>query len=222
MSQEKLNRRKAMGDDPFAMNVSNATFAGSPQPLPNAPQGAGNMMNNPMVGQSMGGGAAQPGSLEGGAQSPYGDPVFAPDVFSKVGTPGYAPNSDRNQNIVEGRGLNAAYGSIQQPLRESQDMMEPMHLAQQAAERGEKLYGSGEQLPYQVGPLGMMGYDMDMAQEGGVFNPGAVPSTMSGNSEGGLTLQGVPDAQAAAQVMSPDDGSKIPGFTKITIRNGNK
>ncbi len=145
MSQEKLNRRKAMGDDPFAMNVSNATFAGSPQPLPNAPQGAGNMMNNPMVGQSMGGGAAQPGSLEGGAQSPYGDPVFAPDVFSKVGTPGYAPNSDRNQNIVEGRGLNAAYGSIQQPLRESQDMMEPMHLAQQAAERGEKLYGSGEQ-----------------------------------------------------------------------------
>ena len=175
-----------------------------------------------MVGQSMGGGAPQPGSLDGGPQSPYGDPVFDQDVFSKVGTPGYAPNSDRNQNIVEGRGLNAAYGSIQQPLRESQDMMEPMHLAQQAAERGEKLYGSGDQLPYQVGPLGMMGFDMDMAQEGGVFNPGAVPSTMSGNSEGGLTLQGVPDAQAAAQVMSPDDGSMIPGSTKTTIRKGNK
>ena len=219
MSQEKINRRKAAGDvDPTMTSMSDATFAGAPQPMPMAPQGAGNMMNNPMVGQSMGGGLPQPGSLDGGTQSPYGDPVFTPDVFAKVGTPGYAPNSDRNQNIVEGRGLNAAYGSIQQPLRESQDMMEPMHLAQEAAERAERLYGEGVAPSYQVGPLGMMGFDMDMAQQGGFTNPGAIPSTMSGNSEGGLPLQGVPDVQGAAQAMSVDDGSMIPGSTKTTIR----
>lgn len=221
MSKEKINRRKAAGDvDPTMTRQSNATFAGAPQPIPGAPQGAGNMMNNPIVGKSMGDGMPQPGSLDGGPQSLYNDPVFPPDVFTKVGTPGYVPNSDRNQNIVEGRGLNAAYGSIQQPLRESQDMMEPMHLAQEAAERAAKLYGEGETPSYQVGPLGMMGFDMDLAQQGGVFNPGAVPFTMSGNSEGGLTLQGVPDAQAAAQVMSAENGSKVPGSTKITIPKG--
>ena len=219
MSKEKINRRKAAGDvDPTMTSQSNATFAGAPQPIPGAPQGAGNMMNNPMVGESMGGGMAQPGSLTGGAQSPYGDPVFTPDVFTKVGTPGYAPNSDRNQNIVEGRGLNAAYGSIQQPLRESQDMMEPMHLAAEAAGRAEKMYGEGVPPSYQVGPLGMMGFDMDMAQQAGYTNRGAFPSNMSGNSEGGLPLQGVPDVQGAAQAMSADDGSMVPGSTKTTIR----
>ncbi len=220
MSQEKINRRKAAGDvDPTKISKSNATFAGAPQPMPGSPQGAGNMMNNPMVGKSMGDGLAQPGSLEGSTQSPYYDEVFSPDVFAKVGTPGYVRNSDRNQNIVEGRGLNPAYGSIQQPLRDSQDMMEPMHLAQEAAERAVKLYGEGETPSYQVGPLGMMGFDMDMAQQGGFTNPGAIPSTMSGNSETGLSLQGVPDAQAAAQAMSVDNGSMIPGSTKTTIRN---
>ena len=219
MSQQKINRRKAAGDvDPTMTNQSNATFAGAPQPMPMAPQGAGNMMNNPMVGQSMGGGMPQSGSLSGGPQSPYGDPVFTPDVFAKVGTPGYAPNSERNQNIVEGRGLNSPYGSVQQPLRESQDMMEPMHLAQEAAERAEKLYGPGQPPSYQVGPLGMMGFDMDMAQQGGIVPPGAFPSQMSGNSEGGLSLQGVPDVQSAAQAMAVDDGSMIPGSTKTTIR----
>ena len=54
MSQEKLARRKKMGDDPTAMTQSNATTAGAPpaQPLPDMPQSgkAGNMMNNPMNG----------------------------------------------------------------------------------------------------------------------------------------------------------------------------
>ena len=219
MSQEKINRRKAAGDvDPTMTSKSNMTLPGAPQPMPGAPQSSANMMNNPQVAESMGGPFAQPGSLSGGPQSPYGDQVFDVDVFSKVGTPGIAPNSERNQSIVAGRGLNADYGSIQQPLRESQDMMEPMHLAQEAAERGEKHYGSADQLPYQVGPLGMMGFDMDMAQEGGFTPVGAIPSTMSGNSEGGLTLQGVPEAQA----MSPDNGSMVPGSTKTTIRKGNK
>ena len=130
MSKEKINRRKAAGDVDPTMSQSNATCWCS-SAYPWRPSGSREHDEQPN-GWPVDGrwGMAQPGSLEGGAQSPYGDPVFAPDVFTKVGTPGYAPNSDRNQNIVEGRGLNAAYGSIQQPLRESQDMMEPMHLLQ--------------------------------------------------------------------------------------------
>lgn len=226
MSQEKLNRRKAMGDDPTAMSMSNTTFAGSPQPIPSAPQGAGNMMNNPQVGQSMGGGMPQGGSLSGGPQSPYGDPVFEQDVFAKVGTPGYMEPSGRNQNIVEGRGLNQPYGMVDQPMRETQDMMEPMRLAQEAGDRGEKMYGVGEQPPYQVGPLGMMGFDMDMAQSMGVTNPGAISPMMSGGGQGGLPVTGTPDVQASmsqqAGMMAPVDGGMVPGSTKTTIRKGNK
>ena len=59
---------------------------------------------------------------------------------------------------------------------------------------------------------------MDMAQQAGYTTRGAFPSSMSGNSEGGLPLQGVPDVQGAAQVMSADDGSMVPGSTKTTIR----
>lgn len=221
MSQEKINRRKAAGDvDPTMTSQSNATFAGAPQPMPMAPQGAGNMMNNPIVGKSMGGGAPTPGSLDGGPQSPYDDPVFTPDVFTKVGTPGYVPNSDRNQNLVEGLGLNQAYGTVQQPLRESQDMMEPMHLAQEAGSRAQKLYGEGVEPSYQVGPLGMMGFDMDMAQQAGYTNPAQYSPMMSGNSETGLPLQGTPDVQAST--MQPDNGSMVPGSTKTTIPKGAK
>ena len=222
MSKAKRNRRIAAGDaDPTMTSQSNATFAGAPQPLPYAPQGPGNMRGNDMNRDNMGGGMPQPGSLSGGPQSMYGDEVFGPDVFAKVGTPGFEVNITRDQRIVAGRGLNADYGAVQQPLRESQDMMLPMALAQEAAARAEKLYGPGAKASYTPGPLGMMGFDMDQAQAIGYVNPGAFPPTIAGQSPNGLSVQGVPDVQTAVQVsngMAPDNGGMVPGSTKKTIR----
>ena len=168
MSKEKLARRKAAGDDPTAMSKSNSSEAGMvpPQPIPGAPQGKGNMMNNPMVGQSMGGGMHQPGKIDqNNSQSPYGDPVFSPDVLMKTGAVGFTGNSGAPQNFVAGRGYNQQpYGTVDQPKGESQGMMEPMYLAKEAGDRAEKLYAGGaagdqtRMMPsYQVGPLGMMG-----------------------------------------------------------------
>ena len=219
MSKEKLARRKAAGDDPTAMSKSNSSEAGMvpPQPIPGAPQGKGNMMNNPMVGQSMGGGMHQPGKIDqNNSQSPYGDPVFSPDVLMKTGAVGFTGNSGAPQNFVAGRGYNQQpYGTVDQPKGESQGMMEPMYLAKEAGERAEKLYAGGaagdqtRMMPsYQVGPLGMMGTPIDQQLQG-AFNPGQIPGTQSQQMFDMLGLQGMPDAQmAAGSNVQPSGTSK--------------
>ena len=92
MNKQKINRRKAAGDvDPSQVAMSNTTMPGSPtsntnsmgymgmpaQPIPNQPQGKGNMMNNPQVAASMGGGQPQRGTISGEPQTAYGDDVLS-------------------------------------------------------------------------------------------------------------------------------------------------
>ena len=199
MSQEKLNRRKKMGDDPTAVAKSNSSEAGMipPQPIPGAPQGKGNMMNNPEVGKSMGGGMAQAGSMSGTNLYPYGDGGI-PMTDGRMGAVGFTGNSGTPQNFVSGRGYNQQpYNSVQQPKSNTMEMLEPMHLAKQAGDRAAKLYGEGQMPSYQVGPIGMMGTPIEN-QLGGQVNPGQIPSTQTSQMFDTLGLQGMPDAQAAA------------------------
>ena len=224
MNSEKLARRKAAGDDPTAGTKSNQTTPGAPppQPLPYAEQGKGNMMNSPEVGKSMGGGMNSPGSMSGVNLYPYGD-GGVPVTDGRMGAIGYAPNSGKQQNHIPGRGLNQVdYNMQQQPGADSQMMMEPMFLAQSAAERAKKLYSAGSNgdeqyiMPsYQVGPIGMMGTPMEQALNRP--NPGQIPPTQTAQMPSQLGLQGTPDAQAAA-AMAPDDGSMIPGSTPQKIK----
>jgi hypothetical protein len=220
MSKEKLARRKAANDDPFARNMSNMTTSGAPpaaQPNPHIPQGTGNMMNNPQIGQSMGGGAPMPGKLDqNNPQSPYGDNVFTPEQIAQTGTVGFAERSVMPEFIVPGRGLNnQAYNMQQQPYPETQNMMNAMYDAQQAGERSARLVG--QQLPpsYQIAPMGMIGMDLDTAQRTGAVNAGQIPGTAPQQMFNALGLQGMNSVEMAATLgMNPDNGSMTPGSTK--------
>jgi hypothetical protein len=222
MNSEKLARRKRNGDDPTAGTKSNMTTPGAPpafnpeQPNPGMPQGRGNMMGNPKNGQSMGGGMPGQSSLDpNNPQSMYGDQVFGADVFAKLGGGGYAPRSDRPQGMVSGTKWNSdAYGTVAQPMGETQNMMDGMYQAQQAGAVSKATYGEQEIPPFQMSPMGMYGMDLDKSQ--GSFNPGQIPSQMSGQMGDSMPLQGMPDAQMAVG-MSPDNGSTVPGSTKTTI-----
>lgn len=222
MNSEKLARRKQMGDDPTAGTQSNMTTPGAPpaknpeQPIPGAPQGKGNMMGNPMNGRSMGDGMPGPTSFDQkNPQSAYGDSVFGSDVFAKLGGGGYAPRSEMPQNLVTGTKLNQqAYNSVPQPQGDTINMMDGLYQAQQSGQASKKAYGEMQPPPFQVTPMGMYGMDLDKSQ--GAPNPGQIPAQMTGQMEGSLPLQGMPDAQMAAG-MSPDNGSMVPGSTKTTI-----
>lgn len=225
MSKEKLARRKAAGDDPTAKSQSNSSMAGAPpaQPNPMMPQGRGNLMNNPMNGMSMGGGAPQPG---GPGLYPYMDGGIGPGD-ARNGTVGYAPPSGKPQAMVSGRGFNTdPYFTQAQPMGETQNMMEPMYLAQQAGERSAKHYGQEQQPPYQISPMGMSGFDLDTAQKAGYVNPGQIPGNAPAQMFDTLGLQGMNDAQMAATLgMGPSDGSEMrPGSTpqKIQKKKGGK
>ena len=139
-NEAKRKRRMEMGDkDPSgAQTVSNDSTSGiPPQPIPGMPQGAGNMMNNPQVAQSMGGGRPQPGGLDpNNPRSPYGDPVFTQDQLAQTGSIGFTQNSGNNQNFVPGRRLNSqAYNSVMQPEEGSMNMLLPQGLAKEAVIR---------------------------------------------------------------------------------------
>ncbi|MAO21249.1 MAG: hypothetical protein CMJ25_10905 [Phycisphaerae bacterium] len=188
----KRKRRLEMGDaDPSgAQTVSNDPTSGIPaQPMPGMPQGKGNMMNNPQVELSMGGGAHQPG---GPGMYPYGDGGIG---FNdpRNGSVGFAPRTKMPENLVPGTKLNqVAYGSMIQPQEGmSQAMLYPMAMAQEAANRASRLYAaSGDPTPsYQVGQMGMMGTPLEIALKGKV-NPGQMMSDMSGQTPGSLPLQG--------------------------------
>ena len=215
MSKEKLARRKAAGDDPTAKSQSNSSAAGAPpaQPNPMMPQGAGNLMNNPMNGMSMGGGAPQPG---GQGLYPYMDGGIGP-ADPRNGTIGFTPPSGMPQSMVAGQGFNRQpYNTQQQPMGETQGMMEPMYLAQQAGQSSAKHYGEKMPPPYQISPMGMSGFDLDTAQKAGYVNPGQIPGQAPQQMFDVLGLQGMSDAQMAASLgMGPSDGSEMrPGSTK--------
>ena len=134
MSKEKMARRKAMGDDPTAKTQSNSSQAGAipaPQPNPGMPQGPGNMMNNPMTGNSFN---QQVGSMSGVNLYPYGDGGL-PIQDGRMGGVGFIPNSGRPQNIVSGRGYQSQipYNGQNQPNGKTMEMMEGMGLAQDSA-----------------------------------------------------------------------------------------
>jgi len=199
MNKDKLNRRKRLGDDPTAISQSNMTNAGAPpppQPLPYAPQDqkAGNMMNNPMVGMSMGGGAPQPGSMSGTNLFPYGDSGLMPGD-PRMGTIGFVPNSGMNQNMVPGQRLNQQpFGTVPQPKENTLNMMDPLYNGQAASRNALKAYGQDQMPPYEIGPLGMMGRQIDKSM--GMGTPGSMPfnqnqqmpNAMMPNSSGGMNM----------------------------------
>lgn len=207
MSKEKEARRKKMGDDPNAQTKSNSTAAGAPpppQPIPGAPQGKGNMMNNPMNGNSFN---PQSGSLSGVNLYPYGDGGL-PIQDGRMGGVGFIPNSGQPQNFVNGRGMNGSmpYNAQNQPNAKTQEMLGPMGLAQDAGERIVKLYGEGMPGSYQVGPMGMHPYSSPL--EGGMPNPGQVDPTQPSQMFDMAPMQGMPDAQAAAGMSTKRGGGR--------------
>ena len=149
MSKEKLARRKAMGDDPTAKTQSNSSEAGAipaPQPIPGAPQGAGNMMNNPMNGNSFN---PQVGSMSGFNLYPYGDGGL-PLADGRMGGVGFVANSKQlaefgQGNAITGRGYQSQipYGQQPQPNGKTMEMMDGMGLAQDSAKIMERQYGEG-------------------------------------------------------------------------------
>ena len=187
MSEAKRKRRMQMGDaDPSgAQTVSTDSTSGIPaQPIPGMPQGAGNMMNNPQVGMSMGGGAAQSSSMSGTNLYPYGDGGLSL-ADGRMGGVGFVQNSGQPENQVPGQMLNQqAYGTVQQPKEGmGMEMLNPMAAAMEATSRAQKLYASSSDTTpsYQVGPLGMMGTPVE-TQIAGQTNPGQFSSNMGGQT----------------------------------------
>ena len=172
MSKEKMARRKAAGDDPTAKSQSNASFNGAPpaQPMKNMEQGKGNLMNNPQVGQSMGGGAPQPG---GPGMFPYNDGGVGMGDH-RLGAIGFAPPSQMNQNQKNGlmNNRNEMEGMLRQPTSDTMNMMDSLYNMQQTTTRAQKLYADKDGQPTHVpSPMGMLG----MSMESGMQNPGQVP-----------------------------------------------
>ena len=203
MSKEKMARRKAMGDDPTAQSKSNSSQAGAipaPQPNPGMPQGPGNLMNNPMNGNSFN---QQIGSMSGANLYPYGDGGL-PIKDGRMGGVGFIPNSGRPQSIVSGRGYqaNGPYNAQVQPQGKTMEMMEGMGLAQDAGKIMERQYGEGQPGPFRPGPMGMHPYSGPL--EGGAPSPAQPDPRMPQQMFDVMPLQGMPDAQAAVGMeMTP-------------------
>ena len=198
MNSEKLNRRKRMGDDPTARSQSNMTNAGAPppsQPLPYSPQNqkGGNTENNPMVAMSMGGGAPTPGALSGQVMYPYLDGGLDPGD-TRMGSIGFVPNSGMNQNMVPGNRLNQQpYNSVPQPKENTMSMLEPLYLAQSASRTAQKMYGVENPPPFEIGPIGMMGMQIDKSM--GMGAPGSTPFNQPQQTPNTMPLQGMPTTQ---------------------------
>ena len=213
MSNEaKRKRRMEMGDaDPTgAKTVSTDSTSGiPPQPMPGMAQGAGNMMNNPQVGMSMGGGSPQSSSMSGQNLYPYGDGGLSL-ADGRMGGVGFVQNSGQPENIIPGRGLNTqAYNSVPQPQEGmSMEMLLPQGLAKEAATRAQKLYaaGSSDSSPsYQVGPMGMLGTPVETSMQGSV-NPGQLPGQMPSQSPTSMPLMGNTTASVEQSGMSTGRG----------------
>ena len=143
----RTKRRQAAGDDPNKI-------AYSPQPVPGAPQGAGNQMNYPMMQTPSGEIGQQIGS--GPYQFPYGD--LGKGLGSAVEPVGFTQPSGQPEFIVPGRGLNGAYNAMQQPDMKQMEQMAPIY--EMAASQGFTMPGginNGQPVSYQVTPMGPLG-----------------------------------------------------------------
>ena len=112
----RTKRRKAMGDDPNKMSIA-------PQPVPGAPQGAGNQMNYPMEMNQMGEIGQKIG--DGPYQFPYGD--LGRGIGSAAEPIGFAQPSGQPESIVPGRGLNGPYNAMMQPDAKQMEQMAPIY-----------------------------------------------------------------------------------------------
>ena len=186
MANSKRERAEQMEPNRFKMSVA-------PQPIPGAPQGKGNMMNNPQVGESFN---PQIGSLSGINLHPYGDSGVKVSN-GRLGAVGFVGNSGQPQNMVMGRGQNrgAPYGSTPSPNNMQSEQMLASNMAESAAMFGAKLNQVDGKPSYKVQPgLGMSGNPPFETM------PGGIPPTMPGQlqskgPQGALPLQGSPDAQ---------------------------
>ena len=212
-NQLKRDRRLKLGDkDTSARIVSNDSTSGIPaQPIPGMPQGKGNVMNNPDIPKSFGGGAAIPGAFDANSnRSMYGDPVFSKEQLANTGAVGFFGNSGQPENLVPGRGLNQqAYNTVPQPKEGmSMAMLLPQELAKEAATRAEKLYGAGSSdktASYQIGPMGMLGTPVETSIQGGV-NPGQLPAQTPGQTNTIMPLTGNVTASVQQSGMNTGRG----------------
>ena len=177
MSKSKQARREKVGGP--SNNPQN--LAASMSPLPGAPQGPGNIQNNP--GNAMRANQPQVGSMSGFNAFPYGD-VEGTGIPQKDGRMGgvYAgPTSGQPENAVMGRGLNGQvpYNYQQQPPAQAEEGLEGMRFMADAKGRG--LVGNEF--------MGMLGQGPAPA------NSGPEPPV----SPRELPLQGMPSAEAAPQ-----------------------
>ena len=204
MSEAKRKRRIAAGDvDPTATANSPMTTAGAPpQPIAGAPQGKGNMMNNPFFDNGQG----NMGQQIGGSNSfPYGDMGLPEQEAASRGMNGVVGplmNSGENQGTgsMMGRQNNMGFNQHQAPDKETQEMMYPMALADSAMKASMKLNGkddTGKPVPppYTPGPLGMMPYPGPL--DGGMPIAGGIPPQQENQMFDTLGLQGMQSAEVA-------------------------
>lgn len=175
MANSKKDRAEKMDPNRFKMSVS-------PQPIPGAPQ-MNNVMNNPQVGESFN---AQTGSMSGVNQFPYGDGGL-PITDGRMGAVGFVGNSGQAQNMVMGRGQNAAapFGSPQLAAPDSQmvDQMMVNDAAEKAAGFGGRLNRVDGTPSFKVQPgLGMSGMSPEEAVNSGMI--GSVSPAMPGQFQG--------------------------------------
>ena len=143
----RTKRRKAAGDD-----VNKISMA--PQPVPGAPQGAGNMMNYPMMQTPSGEMGQQIGA--GSYQFPYGD--LGEGVGPALTPPFVQPNTNTPQSIVPGTGMNGAYNAMQQPNKMQMEEMDAVY--EFMAATGQNMPGginNGNPVSYQLSPMGPVG-----------------------------------------------------------------
>ena len=143
----RTKRRKAMGDDPNKMSIA-------PQPVPGAPQGAGNQMNYPMEMNQMGEIGQRQG--DGPYQFPYGD--LGRGVGPAAEPIGFAQPSGQPESIVPGRGLNGPYNAMMQPDKMQMEQIGAAYEINAAG--GSNMpngLNNGMPVSYELSPMGPVG-----------------------------------------------------------------
>ena len=143
----RTKRRKAMGDDPNKMSIA-------PQPVPGAPQGAGNQMNYPMKMNQMGEIGQDIG--DGPYQFPYGD--LGRGIGSSTEPIGFAQPSGQPESIVPGRGLNGPYNAMMQPDKMQMEQIGAAYEINAAG--GSNMpngLNNGMPVSYELSPMGPVG-----------------------------------------------------------------
>ena len=180
----KKENAAAMDPNRFKMAKNMAVVPGGP------------MNNNPMNVTSVG---AQPGSMTGVNQFPYGDSGLqnAPQMGADILNPMMVQNSGLQQNMPLGRGKNgsAPYGMQQQPSPNAGEPLEGMRMGMEAQSKG-------------LATSQFMGITGQAA-----LMPGALDPTIPGS---GAPLNMMPTVQQV------DGGEMIPGSTPQKIQKKGK